>query len=378
MAGPITMRVRGFSLVELMVALTISLIILAAVSVMFVNTRRAYDTQDRLARVQENGRFAMLYLMQDIRTTGYLGCQTGQISSNPAKFQNMLDPGNGGTGYAFTLGIPIEGFEGGDTTNSIATSTTWSPSGNNQFPVGAAAGANSPDMLTIRTVDPTSIRYLTAPLSNAQTDDLPVNDVSVFNVNDIVAVTDCNALDLMQVTGIQTTPPRIQHNIGGAFVPGNATNRLSRAYGMPDDTISTLRAVKIYRYTTRRYYIAPNPNQIPSLYMDINGRPPIELVEGIENLQILYGIDTDGTTPGTFADDAPNIYLTANAVAYWDRVVSLRIGILARTPNATDSSDSGARTYDVNGFTVTAPAGDRNQRRVFLTTVKLRDFTLMP
>src|SRR5207247_7593952 len=68
-------RENGFSLVELMVAMTITIIVMAGVIAIFVNSKKAYTNQDRIARVQENGRFAMYYLMRDIRMAGYTGCR---------------------------------------------------------------------------------------------------------------------------------------------------------------------------------------------------------------------------------------------------------------------------------------------------------------
>jgi len=65
---------RGFSLVELMVALTLGLIILSAVSMLFVSSKKTYTSQDRQARLQENSRFAMHFIIKDLRLTGYYGC----------------------------------------------------------------------------------------------------------------------------------------------------------------------------------------------------------------------------------------------------------------------------------------------------------------
>jgi prepilin-type N-terminal cleavage/methylation domain-containing protein len=55
----------GFTLVELMVAVTIGLIILAAVSRIFVTSRASYKLDEGLARVQENGRFAVDFLTRE-------------------------------------------------------------------------------------------------------------------------------------------------------------------------------------------------------------------------------------------------------------------------------------------------------------------------
>lgn len=124
------------------------------------------------------------------------------------------------------------------------------------------------------------------------------------------------------------------------------------------------------RFSTRRYYIKDNNNGIPSLYRDDNGGTAQELVEGIESLQILYGMDTD-TTP----DGVPNIYYKANNAALdWTRVVTIRIGIVARTIGNKETEIDN-RSYDVDGdgFDDLAAQNDRYKRRVFQTTVQLRN-----
>jgi type IV pilus assembly protein PilW len=105
--------------------------------------------------------------------------------------------------------------------------------------------------------------------------------------------------------------------------------------------------------------------------MDSNGGAASELAEGIEDMQILYGLDTDG-------DRQPNRYLRAGAAGlttqtHWSNVVSVRVGILARTLDTKDT-DTDTNTYDVNGKTV-GPFNDRNQRRVFVSTILLRNLT---
>ena len=52
-------RSRGFSVIELMVAMAISLLLLGGVISIFVSSKSSYETNERLSRIQENGRFAL-------------------------------------------------------------------------------------------------------------------------------------------------------------------------------------------------------------------------------------------------------------------------------------------------------------------------------
>ena len=65
---------RGLSLVEIMIAVTISVVLLAGVGKIFVSSKQTYRVQDALSRVQENGRFAADFLSRGIRMAGYSGC----------------------------------------------------------------------------------------------------------------------------------------------------------------------------------------------------------------------------------------------------------------------------------------------------------------
>ena len=64
---------RGFSLVELMVALLITLILMAGIGQIFLSSKKSFLIQDTLGRMQENGRYALETVAQDVRRAGYWG-----------------------------------------------------------------------------------------------------------------------------------------------------------------------------------------------------------------------------------------------------------------------------------------------------------------
>jgi len=95
-----------------------------------------------------------------------------------------------------------------------------------------------------------------------------------------------------------------------------------------------------------------------------------ELVDGIEDMRVLYGLDTSG-------DGIANTYATSAQVgtgiagASWPEVVSVRVAILAAgQPNSLDVAQT--ITYNLLGQAIT-PAADRTPRRVFTTTIPLRN-----
>jgi type IV pilus assembly protein PilW len=318
-------KIRGFSLVELMVAITIGLIILAAVSAVFVSSKRSYSTQDRLARLQENARFAMQFMTRDIRMAGYSGCVKDLPNIN-----NVSGLGS--------MNIALEGIDNAESTS------TWLPSAATR----PADIKDDTDALAIRAGDPSQITSLTSAMES-ESDPLPVTSTDGLNDNNIILVADCSNADVLQITTVNS--PLLEH-----------TANLGKLY----DT-----SAQVMKFYTRIYYVKNRADGTPALFLDENGSEQ-ELVEGVEDLQILYGVDTD-------ADNAPNVYLNATDVAAaWANVKSVRIGMLVRTPNDRDLDTDVRSTYDVNGNTFTVPTDadgnrDRHQRRVFQTTIQVRN-----
>src|SRR3954469_23187977 len=101
----------GFSLVELMVALTLSLILMAGALSILYSTKLTSAENERIARVQEAGRTAFELIMQDARAAGYVGCARPMMdkSTNPptSTFSNGLTS----TALLWNFGQSVYGFE---------------------------------------------------------------------------------------------------------------------------------------------------------------------------------------------------------------------------------------------------------------------------
>jgi type IV pilus assembly protein PilW len=90
------------------------------------------------------------------------------------------------------------------------------------------------------------------------------------------------------------------------------------------------------------------------------------MVEGIEAMQIRYGIDTSNSlTVGNYVD--------ASGVTDWSRVISVSIALLIRSVEPTSPSNE-SRTYQLLTTSVTT-ANDRYERTLYVTTVALRNTT---
>ena len=329
----------GIGLVEIMVALTLGLVSMGGVLQVFLSNKQTYRMQEAHARLQENGRFAMEKISRDIREAGYWGCASRSVSASLKTTLNTL-----GTyqDYFYDFTRIVEGFES-------TGSSTWSPNIDTNVFLNARGGN---DILTVRAPLGSNIR-ITAPMASSS-DDPSISANNELNPNDIVMVSDCASAIIMQVTdpSPQTAGP-LQHTTGSG-TPGNSTTDLGAVYGND---------AEVAEIGTVSYYIRNNNySGLPSLYRREGSNNAEELIEGVENMQILYGEDTDG-------DFSANRYLPANSVGNWANVVSVRLSLVLMT--VEDNLTSSAQTYQFNGAPVTAP--DRRLRRVFTSTIGIRN-----
>lgn len=79
---------RGLTLIELMVALVLGLIIVLGVTQTFISAKNTYLTQNASSAMQEDARYLLSRMSQEIRMTGMFGCLNDITppSNNPAPF----------------------------------------------------------------------------------------------------------------------------------------------------------------------------------------------------------------------------------------------------------------------------------------------------
>ena len=90
------------------------------------------------------------------------------------------------------------------------------------------------------------------------------------------------------------------------------------------------------------------------------------MVEGVEDMQILYGEDTD-------ADNVANRYVPSDEVGSMENVVSVRISLLLRSVQNNLLTDPTQVTYNGANFPNPLPATDRYLRKVFNATISVRN-----
>lgn len=243
--------IRGFTVLELLVALTIGLLLTAVIAQLFLGSRATYATTDDLSRVQENTRYAHQMLTRSVHLAQY-----------------RTQP------------------------NSIAGSVF---SGGNVALAATNGGGTASDTITVR----------------------------YQGHNDAFGAADGSVLDCLG-------------------------NRIAAGV-MAVNTFS----------------IAAGANGNNALFCSTGGAP-VEIVSDVENMQIVFGEDTN-------ADLTADRYVALPDVANLNNVVSVRIAMLFESPGLT-AVTLDTRQYTLNDV-VLGPYNDRRLRRVVTTTINLRNRT---
>jgi type IV pilus assembly protein PilW len=352
-------RSSGFSIIELMVAMVLSMVLLGGVMTLFSHSRSAYETNERLARIQENGRFALEQIVRDVRAAAYPGCAK-RVPAKPLK--NAL---SNSTDLLWNFAVPVQGFNGSTTSWTPALTAPANTDRLDSDGTGPDIDGPTPntDVLVVRRIKPdvSSQRVKTTSTGTADVQVwAPPNSIAA---GDVVLATTCEGASVFQVSGysVNTTTQTgaIAHATGGSFVPGNSTLDIGNILYQETSEVLPVETVVYFLDTGT----AGNGT---SLYRRIGNAAAEELVEGIDSLQLQFGINSNND-----ANHLVDEYVTANSVTNWDSVVSVRVGLLVRSLEEYGSDiDNVSRTL----LGATIPAfNDRRDRRIFMTTATLRN-----
>ncbi|MGZ3181563.1 MAG: PilW family protein [Telluria sp.] len=333
-------RQAGFTLAELMIAITIGLLIVAGMTTLLVNNSQAQSEIERVNRQIENGRYAMEVISNDLRNAGFMGELDPTKLTTPTRIHDpcsttMSDIADG-------LQFAVTGVDNADSSTVSCLSDIKSGT----------------DVIVVRR---TETCFADGTDCDAASAGGPFLQVSLC----------------MNSTELESNTPTDWYKLGAT------------TSGMDRHQRDCTTVAGVRRYLTHIYYIATGNDDntsVPTLkradiVSDATGNMSVNtvaLVEGIENLQLEYGMDT--TTPASdgVADvftSAPSTYsgcggdAQACAVTNWKNVVSVQVSLLARSadqsPGWTDN-----KSYVLGAVTVTAP-GDHYKRHVFQAMIGL-------
>ena len=421
---------RGVSLVELMVVLVIASIVGIGLTQIFLSTKQAFNTNSALARAQENSRFALGFLNEDLRMVGHLGTRNEQGARPGAAedpignllFNHMAtDTGAPNVArrpasapWAYRLDIPLQVHEFNGTgmggtlalpaTPAVATGAgEWTP------PLDAAMAPIA--TTAVRGSDVIVMRYLSAdfvtlvntrdrPDGMAVSANIPFDATTgtffwrtghtpnFIQVNNVYAFSNAGSVSLFQVTNVGT--PAGGEASATALGGINTLDWISTpplgAQGQQENSSDYGMLLPVHRYELVVYYVALGADGGPSLFrrrLDPSVASGLgeaeELVPGVESMQAVLGVVNNAFPRNA---DQPTAYMTGDAVsaggwgpdaeARWRSVVSARIGVLMRSQQDGSNEETGL-TRNVAGTNITPNAADRRMRFVYETQVSFRN-----
>lgn len=307
----------GLSLVELMISLTIGLILLLGISMLIAQQNSTRDELDKSSRQIENGRYAMQILTDDISHAGYYGeyYNVPLPASAIPVITALPDPCDATlAGLSAAVPIHIQGYD----------YTPASPLSTDSFAIAPAV----------------------------------VSPIACIPANNLV-----KGSDILVVRRTDSTPYQISDaaaGVGGqiwmqtntsTYVMNQGAGATSTQFPLTENTPANP-ASALRQYLVHIYFLSPchvMANGTTCQPSDDNGRPVptlkrlelsangglttmntvTPLVEGIQNLQLDYGLDNDG-------DGYPDSYTTTPAtVGDWANVMSIRVSLLAQSIECT-------------------------------------------
>lgn len=327
---------RGVSLIELMVALIIGLFLIFGAVTVYQQSRTTFRTTEAVARLQETARLAFDVLEADVRMASYWGL------NNRAEFIiNRAGPGAG-------LPAPFTSFQGARINQCGGTDSNWAinldayiAGSNNSFPYGSTCGAtgtvnSTADTLLIR-------RAADAPPTTLDPDRIYLQTSRIQGT--------------LFVPSSSCTNPTTPSCIPAAYAPPASQSRALVVNAYYVTTTSTLR------------------NDVPSLrrksFGNVNAATASdaitdeEIVPGIEDLQVRFGVDTNG-------DTNVDQYVNPGSVPAGAAVISATIWLRIRS----EERDFGHRDQTAYQYAdmATAWTPNDNYRRIVVSkTITLRN-----
>ncbi|WP_448683154.1 PilW family protein [Pseudomonas nicosulfuronedens] len=309
------MRQRGLSLVELLIATAVGLLLLAGVIQVVLSSKRSYQGSVALAELQENGRFALEAMAQDLRNAGFTGaCPAGLVNAS----------GSDNARYAVEKSA-IEGYGAG------MPAVAWMPSGR------------------LANTDAVLLRYAAEP---------------VLEVRSIMA-------DRLLLSSSSA--------VSGAFylLSDQQSCLLLRNAGNASSLIADrslehflASAARVYSYRYAIYWIGRGEAGTPGLFVTDNSettdKPQTsELVNGVAGMSLRYGVAAADS-------DVVAAYKAARemTVDEWRRVRTVRVSLLLQSQ--TREVDEAPKSLVFDGRTL-APEADRRLRLVMGSTIALRN-----
>jgi len=345
-------RMDGFSLIELLLAMALGLVVTAGIVQLFAGNTQTYSAIQGQSRLQEGARYALDFMAESVRAGGYFGCDPDLDKRYTTLNQTL--------GNTFEMNIlqPVAGFDyqGGGGTSM----TDWVPSAAVLPRVGSvtttpfpANGLNfaqiepNTDILAVRRIDPPGERI--SALTQATANPVIIEDDGdvALDTDDFAVISNCEQASVFRITNVADNGATISLFRDENTGPGSVIFQNRAGATLSDENIAygtaiSAQGASVARLFAEIYFIAAGAGtnnrgqETLALWRKSGNDAPVELVEGVQDLQLWFGVDT---TPND-SIDVPNRYTDFGAVGVNDVVRTVRIQITASTVDVIDPDDN--------------------------------------
>jgi type IV pilus assembly protein PilW len=420
--------VRGFTLIELMIAITLGLLVIAGIGQVFVSSRRGYSAQQGLSQVQQSARFSLAMLERAINSAGDMGFSntsalikdlpTGSNANGVTVMLNLAAaPGN--SAALLHMQSPIEVYEYVGTSPGSAyvlsrpVSTdgavgSWQPALPNAIMAEAGGIVRGSDVIVTRYMAPLN---LPARTQNAGELCGPGGTIRAASGLGMAAVTFPNSSDPNYLERVKSFPSRVfgMASADRLFVfqasvlpaaDGNLQLQYDPAVGIPGNidcntvqNFSPSPQSRMGELFVDVYYVGVDAQGVPGLYrMFFDGSAGNAfsnelLVENVESFQVLSavampaGAASIAATPTRYltgADlrnnsiipDVAGLSADENIWAKQRRIMAVRVGLLTFSDDQLGEVNDA--NYQVLETTFSGPE-DRRLRQVYEQTFAVRN-----
>ena len=287
------LRMKGLTLIELMIALVLGLVVVAGVGSVMLANRQTYTTNQALADVQESVRSAFELLAYDIRQSGGTPCGT------TINFANTVKPASAQAADNWWQSLrPVLGYDGNETSTAVA----FAPDAN-----AVTLRVQNTDAITLGGTDTTLDVTVADHQANANSATLFISNPTPDILDgDILLICDFKQTTIFQVTNYQSTNNTVVANTGNTQSPGNCTKNLTGNFDCSIDpnaaTSSTgdffdKNQTFISRPSSVTWYIGQNGRaedggrslyQISLQHRPTRGIRTIEIASGVTDMQLRY------------------------------------------------------------------------------------------
>lgn len=332
----------GLTLVEILVAMGISLALTVGTVQLFIANKQTYNLSESLGRIQEGGRYTLDVLKRDIQMGGFSGCGGSPRVNNGGSEIPEIIPVSSDTGNNFPLVVQHAGGE------------TFALLRDPNLP-----GPDSGDITAGQTT-PIKIGRNVTRNRDAVEDD--------FFRGQQIFVGDCAYVNIVTI-GTATSIT------GGVALPIQSGTIGQDILAENPDTGEAHGWVR--GYSENRYRVQETGrvgslgNAINALYRTTTGATEKELVQGVDALHTHFGVIVDSGSQDDVTDDKVRYVSVVNATS--SNVTSIRdaeVAVLISSNREFEDIDPGA-SYSLLGTTV-APS-DKRTRKATSAFINIRN-----